>query len=101
MGFYVIGDEETVLGFSFAGAEGRVVHDGDEAREALDEAIEEGEQTVIVITETLAGDIRDRIQEVRFGEALPLIVEVPGPEGPREETPALADMIREAVGIKF
>ena len=101
MGFYVIGDKDTVQGFTFAGVEGRVVSDGDDARETLDEVIEEGDQTVIIITEKIAASIRDRIQEIRFGAALPLIVEVPGPEGPQEETPALSDMIRDAVGIKF
>lgn len=101
MGFHVIGDEDTVMGFSFAGVEGTVVSDGDEARDALDDALEEGDQTVIIITEKFAAHIRDRIQEIRFGAALPLIVEVPGPEGPQEETPELAEMIRDAVGIKF
>ena len=101
MGFYVIGDEDTVRGFLFAGVEGKVARDGDQAREALDEALEGAEESVIIITEKLATAVRDRIQEVRFGEELPLIVEVPGPEGPQEETPALVDMIRDAVGIKF
>ena len=101
MGFYVIGDEDTVLGFKFAGIEGTVAHDGDEARQALDEVVQPGEQSVVIITERLAEDIRERINEIRFGAALPLIVEVPGPEGPSEEAPKLAELIREAVGIKF
>ncbi len=101
MGFYVIGDEDTVRGFRFAGIEGTVAQDGDQAREALEDALERADETVIIITEKLAASLRERIQEIRFGEALPLIVEVPGPEGPQEETPELLERIREAVGLKF
>jgi len=36
MDFYVIGDEDTVLGFRYAGIAGRVVENAEEAAEALD-----------------------------------------------------------------
>ena len=49
----------------------------------------------------VADGIRDRINAIRFGEALPLIVEIPGPEGPSAEGPSLLKLIREAVGIKL
>jgi len=101
MGFYVIGDEDTVRGFRFAGVDGTVAQNGEEAREALADALERHDESIIIITEKLAASVRERIQEIRFGEALPLIVEVPGPEGPQAETPDLLERIREAVGLKF
>lgn len=101
MGFYVIGDEDTVLGFRHAGVQGRVVENGDEAAEVLDEVFEPGDESIIIVTERLASSIRSHITDLRFGTALPLIVEVPGPEGPSEASPDLMEMIRDAVGIKF
>jgi vacuolar-type H+-ATPase subunit F/Vma7 len=101
MDLYVIGDEDTVLGFRYAGIPGRVVEGGEEAAEVLDEVYESGEEEIIIMTEQLANTIRERVNEIRFGTALPLIVEIPGPEGPSDESPALLDMIHEAVGIRF
>lgn len=97
----MIGDEDTVLGFRHAGVEGRVVSGGEEAAAALEEVFEPGEKSIIIVTEQVAATIRSRITELRFGAALPLIVEIPGPQGPGEETPDLMEMIRDAVGVKF
>jgi V/A-type H+-transporting ATPase subunit F len=101
MGFFVIGDEDTVLGFRHAGVQGRVVQDSKEAAEVLDDVFQAGDQSIIIITEKLAESIRSHITDLRFGTALPLIVEIPGPEGPSEASPDLMEMIRDAVGIKF
>ena len=40
MKFYVLGDEETVLGFSLAGIEGESVSTKEETREALNKALQ-------------------------------------------------------------
>jgi hypothetical protein len=40
------------------------------------------------------------VDEIRFGEALPLIVEVPGLNGPLPGRRSLPDIIREALGIR-
>ena len=100
MQFFVIGDEDTVIGFRFAGIAGKVVADRQEAVAALDASVRRSD-TVVIVPEAVAELIRGEIDGVRFGEALPLIVEVPGPEGPRAETPSLFRLIREAVGIKL
>ena len=51
--------------------------------------------------ERLAESVREKVNQIRFQEALPLIVEVPGPEGPGEEGPSLLKMIRDAVACHF
>jgi len=101
MDFYVIGDEDTVLGFRYAGIPGRVVENAEEAAEALEDVTGRGEASIIIITEQVASSIRPRINELRFGTDLPLIAEIPGPEGPVEGRPTLLELIRQAVGVKF
>ena len=100
MDFYVIGDQDTVVGFRFAGVHGVIVDNAREAREELQRVCDEQPQSIVVITERIANQIRDAIDDIRFGERLPLLVEIPGPRGPSEETPSLLSLIREAVGIK-
>jgi vacuolar-type H+-ATPase subunit F/Vma7 len=101
MEFHVIADDDTVAGFRFAGVRGTVVRDAREAAAELDRLASEHAEQVVIITEEIAEGIRDRISAIRFGEALPLIVEVPGPRGPSAEGPSLLKLIREAVGIKL
>jgi V/A-type H+-transporting ATPase subunit F len=101
MEFHVVADEDTVTGFRFAGIRGTVVADAEEAAAELDRLAREQAEQVVIVTERIADSVRDRINAIRFGETLPLIVEIPGPEGPRAEGPSLLKLIREAVGIKL
>jgi vacuolar-type H+-ATPase subunit F/Vma7 len=99
--FYVVADEDTVTGFRHAGVEGTVVATPEEAGRELDRLVEEGAQKVVITTEQIANSIREKVNAIRFGGAFPLIVEIPGPEGPSPDSPSLMKMIREAVGIRF
>ncbi|MFW6107824.1 MAG: V-type ATP synthase subunit F [bacterium] len=99
MEYFVIGDEDTVLGFRYAGVEGRVVGSADEARSVLEERAA-GEPGIVIITEDVAEVIRDTVNRVRFESAMPVIVEVPGPAGPAPDRPELIGLIREALGIR-
>lgn len=100
MRFFVIGDEDTVIGFRFAGVPGTAVSGAEEAASALEKSVERADG-VLIIPERVAHLVREQIDAVRFGEALPLIVEIPGRGGPEAETPSLYRLIRDAVGIEL
>jgi V/A-type H+-transporting ATPase subunit F len=97
--YFVVGDEDTVLGFQCAGVAGAVVNTSQEAAEAL-RRVREGGVGVVIVTEEVADMVRAEMDALRFEEALPLVVEVPGPQGPLPGRRTLSDIIREAVGIK-
>ena len=99
MKYLVIADQDTVLGFRCAGVPGAFVSDHDEALEALRTARDRG-VGVVILTEEIAHMIQEDVDEIRFSEALPLVVEVSGPKGPWPDRRSLADIIREAVGVK-
>ena len=101
MNYLVIGDEDTVLGFAYAGIPGVVVESAAQASEALERACEDASIGAIIINDVIAKSIRSRINEVRFGRPRPVIVEVPGPGGPDPERPQLIKLIQEAVGISI
>ncbi|NLW50663.1 MAG: Vacuolar H+transporting two-sector ATPase F subunit [Candidatus Brocadiaceae bacterium] len=101
MEFHVIADEETVTGFRFAGVRGTVVSDAREAAAELDRLARAKADEVVIVTERVADGVRRQINAIRFGDTLPLIVEIPGPEGPAAEGPSLLKLIREAVGIRL
>ena len=97
---FVIGDTDTVLGFAHAGVPGEVVEEPEEARRAFAGVVEAGEVKLLIITEGVAERIRQEVNRVRFGARMPVIVEIPGPEGPLPGRRTLMELIREAVGIR-
>ncbi len=99
MEFYVIGDEEVVLGFRFAGVEGAAVANREEAHEAFRRATEAGDIMVLILTEQVSAMIEEEVTAWQFGGSYPLVVEVPGIEGHLENRRSLVDAIREAVGV--
>jgi V/A-type H+-transporting ATPase subunit F len=100
MRYHVIGDEDTVLGFRYAGIPGELVESADEAREALERVTRLPDVGILIITDVVADLIRDEVNAVRFAGTVPLVVEVPGPAGPSPKRQDLLALIREAVGIR-
>ncbi len=101
MDFYVLADHDTVQGFRYAGLRGMAVTDPAEAAAELDRLADSKAELIVITTEQIANAIREKLNNVRFYKELPLVVEIPGPEGPSKESPPLLKMIHEAVGIKF
>jgi V/A-type H+-transporting ATPase subunit F len=77
MRYFVIGDEDTVLGFSLVGTRGLVATNADEASAALEKALENRDNGIIIITQDIADMIRPSVDHYMFTETFPLIVEIP------------------------
>lgn len=99
MKFYCIADEETARGFRLAGVTARVVATAEQARSAVDEAAARPDCGIIIIAEKVAVWIRPQIEVIRLERDHPLIVEIPGPEGPLSGRKSLREFVQEAVGV--
>jgi V/A-type H+-transporting ATPase subunit F len=99
--FFVIGDEDTVLGFRLAGVEGETVKTPEEARDSLDRAFQRPGIGVIIMTERTAESIRPQVDQLVYKSELPLIIEIPDLAGPMEGRKTVKEMIRQAVGIQL
>ena len=101
MRFFCIADADTVRGFRLAGIDGRAVETADEAADALARAARRPNLGVVILTHAVAADIRDQVDALRAGQGTPLVVEVPGPEGPLPGRKTLREFVQEAVGIRI
>lgn len=101
MKFFVIGDEDTVLGFRLAGIEGEVVQNPEEAGEALERAFLSEGLGVIIIPERVAATIRREVERFVYKTTFPLIIEIPDRLGPMEDRGSVRDLIRAAVGVRL
>lgn len=100
MRYHVIGDEDTVLGFSLAGVEGTEVSSAREAASAFDSALS-GDAGIVIMTEDVADLIRDRIDEYTLSEQFPLILEIPGPGGRKPDRPSVRELVNQAIGMNL
>jgi V/A-type H+-transporting ATPase subunit F len=99
--YFVIGDEDTVLGFSMVGVEGRVVNTIPEAESAFDSVLADKAVGIIIITELAADLVRLKVNKLLFSTAFPLIVEIPDRCGSLPGRPGIQQMVNNAIGINL
>jgi vacuolar-type H+-ATPase subunit F/Vma7 len=97
----VIGNQDAVWGFALAGVRGQIVTTAEELNQALDAALTSGEFGIVLVTEDVANLARQRVDTLIARSITPLVVEIPGPEGPRPDRPSLGEVIRQTIGVKI
>jgi V/A-type H+-transporting ATPase subunit F len=99
--YHIIGDEDTVLGFSLAGVSGTIVRNPEQAHSSFNECLGNKEIAIIIMTERAAEMIREEVDHYVFDVDFPLIVEIPDREGPLPDRPTLREMVNQAIGINL
>ncbi len=101
MKFCCIADEDTVRGFRLAGIPGQAVTTAPQAATAVHQAIQRRDCGIIILTDTVASGIRSQVDAIRLERDQPLIVEIPGPDGPLPGRKSLRQLVQEAVGMRL
>ncbi len=102
MRFYLISDNvDTQMGMRLAGIEGIVVHKPDEVRNALNEAMENKDVAVILITEKLVKLCSETVYDYKLNRKQPLIVEIPDRHATSNITETISSYIESAIGLKL
>ena len=101
MKFFCVADEDTVRGFRLAGVDGQAVATAGEADRAIRRAAGRPDLGILILTDAVAADVRELVDDVRMNRDRPLIVEVPGPQGPMPGRKTLRQLVQEAVGIRL
>ena len=101
MKYYIIGDDDTVLGFGMVGVAGQAAETETDAETAFSAALKDSEVGVVIITERVADLIRPVVNQYVFAKQFPLIVEIPDRKGKAPDRPGIRDMVNEAIGIKL
>ena len=96
-----VGHPDAVLGFSLAGVDGRIATTVEEANSALDDVLAASDVGIVLVTEDVARLIEGRMDHLRLRSTVPLVIEIPGPEGMRPDYPSLSEIVRRAIGVKI
>ena len=82
MKMYLISDNvDTLTGMRLAGVDGIVVHEKDELREAIENAMNDKTVGVILLTEKFGREFPDLLDEIKLGRSMPLLIEIPDRHG--------------------
>ena len=99
---YLISDNvDTLTGMRLAGVEGCIVHERAELRKALEDAIANKENGIILLTEKFGREFPDIIDDVRLNRRLPLLIEIPDRHGTGRKPDFITSYVSEAIGIKL
>ena len=102
MKMYLISDNvDTYTGMRLAGVEGCVVNERGELREALERAIADKENGIILLTEKFGREFPDIVDDVKLNRRLPLIVEIPDRHGTGRKADFITSYVNEAIGVKL
>jgi V/A-type H+/Na+-transporting ATPase subunit F len=101
MKIIVIGDPEAVSGFSLAGVGGQIATNAEEVNQALDIALAQPDIGIILVTQGVSQLIEARMDYLKLRSTVPLVVEIPGPEGVSPDQPTLGDIVLRAIGIRI
>ena len=78
MKFYLISDNiDTQMGMRLAGINGVVVHQPDEVKRELENAIKDKDIAIILMTEKLVKLCSELVYDIKLNHKSPLIVEIP------------------------
>lgn len=99
----VIGDPETVIGFSLAGvSHTHVYRDKNKALGQLEEFLNNREIGLILITHRVVESLGPEFhQVVRKKGLIPLVLKIPDKTGYSPEKDELSDLVRRSVGIEI
>ena len=97
---FVLGNENSVLGFSLVGIEGAVIRRREDLAEALSIRLADDETALLLVTSDVAELWRERIDELKVKSMQPLVVEIPG-ESTERGYPPLKEFVQKAVGISL
>ena len=95
---FVLGEADTVLGFSLIGIDGLATDDPDMATRKLDELRRDEDVGLILVTSGLAGRMRPALEHILAATALPLVFEIPD-RSHAIERPPLREQLRRALGV--
>ena len=102
MKMFLISDNvDTLTGMRLAGVEGCIVHERAELRKALQDAIANKENGIILLTEKFGREFPDIIDDVRLNRRLPLLIEIPDRHGTGRKPDFITSYVSEAIGIKL
>jgi V/A-type H+-transporting ATPase subunit F len=100
MRILVIGHPEAVLGFSLVGVGGQAAQSAADVDRALDAALSAKDIGIVLVTRDAARLTASRMEQLKLRNDVPLVIEIPSPEGAPTDQASLRELVQRAIGIQ-
>ena len=102
MKMYLISDNvDTLTGMRLAGGDGVVVHERNELREAIENAMTDKTVGDHPADGEVRAGVPDLIDEIRLEHTMPLLIEIPDRHGTGRKEDFITSYVNEAIGLKL
>ena len=102
MKMYLISDNtDTLTGMRLAGVEGILVHSRDQVKKALEDAVSDKDNGILLLTESLGKQYPDLVRTARTDHKMPLLIEIPDRHGTGRRPDFITAYVNEAIGLKL
>lgn len=98
--FLISDNKDTIVGLRLAGIEGVLAQSKEEIKSSFREAIENRNIGIILLTETVFEQIKDRVLEQKISGDTPLITTIPDRNGLKDKN-FIMRYVKESIGIKI
>jgi len=99
LGIYVLGSEDTVIGFGLIGISGKVVRTASDAQRLLIEIAQKKMYKIIIINSKLSGEIEEFVENYRLNPENPVLVEIPDETGTTAIYESVKDLLKRSIGV--
>lgn len=102
MQIYLISDNmDTYTGMRLAGVDGVIVHERADLKAALQNAVNNPDIGILLLTEKFGREFPEIIDEVKLLHKTPLIIEIPDRHGTGRKPDFITSYVNEAIGLKL
>ena len=99
---YLISDNiDTLTGMRLAGVDGVVVHERNELRGAIENAMNDKTVGIILLTEKFGREFPDMLDEIKLERTMPLLIEITDRHGTGRKKDFITSYVNEAIGLKL
>lgn len=98
--FLISDNKDTIVGLRLAGIEGVLAENKEEIKSSFGEAIENKDIGIILLTEKVFEEIKDRVLEQKISGDSPLITTIPDRNGLKDKN-FIMRYVKESIGIKI
>ena len=102
MKMFVISDNvDTLTGMRLAGVDGVIAHTREEFARALEAAVKDPSNGVVLLTEKFGRDFPDLVNGAKYDAHLPLIIDIPDRHGSGRRPDFITGYVEETIGLKL
>ncbi len=96
----IVGDIVTVRGFGFAGIDGVVAENANDAKNAISNFLKQPDVGLILVAQSLADKLGGEFDDYKLRKKFPLVMNIPDSTGAGMQAEDIQQLVQQALGIK-